>query len=102
MEHGADRHPSDRPRPGELPSLRRSNRRFPPASRFRASVSLAFRRHPSTRPNFVDSALHVEIALGYGIVLSFENLFETANCLRDRNLFAFASCEHLRDTERLA
>ena len=78
------------------------NRRFPPASRFPVSVSPAFRRHPSTRRDFFDPALHVEIAFGYGVVFAFENLFEAANCLRNRNLFAFAPCEHLRHTERLA
>src|SRR4051812_24768798 len=67
-----------------------------------SSFSVLGMRAPSTRLDFVDAALHIEIAFGDCVVLALENLFEAADRLRHRDLFPFAAGEDLRDAEWLA
>jgi hypothetical protein len=51
--------------------------------------------------HLVDRSLHVEGLLGQVVVLSVEDLAETANRLGDRDVDAVAARERLRDEERL-
>src|SRR5262249_1841463 len=55
-----------------------------------------------TRSHFLDSALHIEIAFRNCVVLAFEDLLESANGIRHRDLFSFMSGECLRNTKWLA
>src|SRR4030095_312499 len=59
-------------------------------------------RDPSIRFDFIDAALHVEIAFRCGVVLAFEDLFETPHRFGHGDLFALPPAEYLRHAERLA
>ena len=52
--------------------------------------------------DFLDPALHVEVAFRYVVVLAFEDLLEAPHRFGHRNLFALSPGEHLRHAERLA
>src|SRR4030095_3093086 len=55
----------------------------------------------STLSDFVNAALHVEIAFRYVVVFTFQDFLETANSLSHRHLLALAAGKHLRHAERL-
>ena len=52
--------------------------------------------------DFLDAALHVEVALGHAVVLAVEDLLEAAHGVGHRDLPPFAAGEDLRRAERLA
>src|SRR3982751_6987329 len=54
------------------------------------------------RFHFVDTALHIEIALRHRVMFAIKDLLEATNGLRYGNLFTLASSKHLRHAERLA
>src|SRR5215470_11188310 len=56
----------------------------------------------STLSNFLDWALHIEVALRHVIVFAFQNLLEAANGFSDRDLLPLVASEHLRHAKGLA
>src|SRR5207247_5043131 len=59
-------------------------------------------RDPSIRFDFIDPALHIEVAFRHGVVLAFEDLLEAPHRFGHRDLLALPPAEYLRHAERLA
>ena len=58
--------------------------------------------HVSTRFDFVNPALHVEVAFRHGVVFAVENLLEAAHRFGHRDLLSLVTAKHRRHGEGLA